>query len=177
MDNFETYIFDLDGTLLNTIQDLAASCNYALRCSNMPEYSVDEVRMMVGNGVKKLMERAIPEGLNNPRFEETYASFRKHYLEHNLDTTGPYPGIMDLLKNLKAHGKKVAVVSNKFYAATQALCKHFFSDYVDVAIGEDLVLELLRHGNRLEVLEPQELRQRIAEEFTAASAMYGNNNK
>lgn len=136
MDNFETYIFDLDGTLLNTIQDLAASCNYALRCSNMPEYSVDEVRMMVGNGVKKLMERAIPEGLNNPRFEETYASFRKHYLEHNLDTTGPYPGIMDLLKNLKAHGKKVAVVSNKFYAATQALCKHFFSDYVDVAIGE-----------------------------------------
>ena len=82
------------------------------------------------------MERAIPEGLNDPRFEETYASFRKHYLEHNLDTTGPYPGIMDLLKNLKAHGKKVAVVSNKFYAATQALCKHFFSDYVDVAIGE-----------------------------------------
>lgn len=71
-----------------------------------------------------------------PLFDKTYADFRKHYMEHNLDTTTPYPGIMDLLSRLKERNKKVAVVSNKFYAATQALCRHFFGDLVDVAIGE-----------------------------------------
>ena len=82
------------------------------------------------------MERAIPQGDSNPLFDKTYADFRKHYMEHNLDTTKPYPGIMDLLSRLKERNKKVAVVSNKFYAATQALCRHFFGDPVDVAIGE-----------------------------------------
>ena len=134
--NFDTYVFDLDGTLLSTLGDLAASCNYALRTNGMPEHSVDDVRKFVGNGVKKLMERAIPDGLDNPLFEKTYNDFRHHYMVHNLDTTQPYPGVMEMLQSLKARGKKVAVVSNKFYAATQALCKHFFGDLVDVAIGE-----------------------------------------
>lgn len=78
--NFETYIFDLDGTLLSTLEDLAASCNYALRTHGMPERTLEEVRLFVGNGVKKLMERAIPEGLQNPKFEDTYQTFRKHYM-------------------------------------------------------------------------------------------------
>ena len=82
------------------------------------------------------MERAIPQGLDNPKFDVTYETFRKYYLVHSLDTTKPYSGIPELLANLKKHGKHIAVVSNKFYAATQELCRHFFGDYVEVAIGE-----------------------------------------
>ena len=134
--NYDTYVFDLDGTLLSTLGDLAASCNHALRANGMPERTIDEVRRFVGNGVKKLMERAIPGGLDNPLFEKTFADFRQHYMHHNLDTTCPYPRVMEMLESLRSRGKKVAVVSNKFYAATQALCKHFFGDLVDVAIGE-----------------------------------------
>ena len=134
--NYDPYVFDLDGTLLSTLGDLAASCNHALRANGMPERTIDEVRRFVGNGVKKLMERAIPGGLDNPLFEKTFADFRQHYMHHNLDTTCPYPGVMEMLESLRSRGKKVAVVSNKFYAATQALCKHFFGDLVDVAIGE-----------------------------------------
>ena len=154
MHKYKTYIFDLDGTLLSTLADLAASTNYALRTHHMPERSLDEVRRFVGNGVKKLMERAIPDGLNNPLFEETFATFRQHYMQHNLDTTQPYPGIMQLLEQLKGEGKNIAVVSNKFYAATRELCRHFFGDLVPVAIGEredirkkpapDTVIEALR---------------------------------
>ena len=136
MHKYKTYIFDLDGTLLSTLADLAASTSDALRTHHMPERSLDEVRRFVGNGVKKLMERAIPDGLNNPLFEETFATFRQHYMQHNLDTTQPYPGIMQLLEQLKAEGKNIAVVSNKFYAATRELCRHFFGDLVPVAIGE-----------------------------------------
>ena len=158
--DFETYIFDLDGTLLSTLDDLAASCNYALRHNGMPERTLDEVRRFVGNGVKKLMERAIPDGLENEKFEKVFADFRQHYMIHNLDTTKPYPGVMEMLEELKARGKNVAVVSNKFYAATQSLCRHFFGDLVDVAIGEredirkkpapDTVNEVLRllHADR-----------------------------
>ena len=151
---YDTYIFDLDGTLLDSLTDLAISCNYALRMNNMPERSLDEVRHFVGNGVKKLMERAIPDGLQNPAFEKTYNDFRQHYLVHNLDNTKPYPGIVSLLQRLHSEGKNIAVVSNKFYAATQNLVKHFFGEYVTVAIGErenirkkpapDTVIEALR---------------------------------
>ena len=154
MKEYQTYIFDLDGTLLNTIRDLAASVNYALRSTGMAERTLEEVREFVGNGVKKLMERAIPDGLNNPLFEDTFATFRQHYMQHNLDTTQPYPSIMQLLEQLKAEGKNIAVVSNKFYAATRELCRHFFGDLVPVAIGEredirkkpapDTVIEALR---------------------------------
>lgn len=154
MHQYETYIFDLDGTLLSTLNDLAASTNYALRTHHMPERTLDEVRQFVGNGVKKLMERAIPGGTDNPDFDNTYATFRQHYMQHNLDTTKPYPGIMEMLQQLHNEGKNVAVVSNKFYAATRDLCKHFFAHLVPVAIGEredirkkpapDTVLEALR---------------------------------
>ncbi|MDU2328590.1 HAD family hydrolase [Prevotella bivia] len=136
MKEYDTYIFDLDGTLLCTLEDLAASTNYALRKNGMPEHSIDEIRMFVGNGVKKLMQRAIPNGENNPKFEQTYALFRQHYLEHNLDTTHPYEGIPELLAELKRRGKHLAIVSNKFYTATQELACHFFPDTIEVAIGE-----------------------------------------
>ncbi len=136
MKEYNTYVFDLDGTLLSTLEDLAASTNYALRTHGLPEHSIDDVRRFVGNGVKKLMERAVPGGQGNPKFEEVYATFRSHYLEHSLDTTRPYPGISETLAELKRRGKRIAVVSNKFYTATQELCRHFFSDTVEVAIGE-----------------------------------------
>lgn len=132
---YNTFIFDLDGTLLNTLDDLAASVNYALRTHGMPERTLDEVRSFVGNGVRLLMERAIPEGSANPRFEETFATFRAYYMEHSLDTTRPYEGIPEMIHTLKQRGCRLAVVSNKFYAATQELIRHFFPE-ITVAIGE-----------------------------------------
>ena len=134
---YNTYIFDLDGTLLDTLADLAASCNYALRTHGMPEHSIDDVRRFVGNGVRKLMERAVPDGTANPDFEATFATFREYYMLHSLDTTKPYPGVPEVLAELKAHGCRLAVVSNKMMAATVELCHHFFPDTIEVAIGEN----------------------------------------
>jgi len=136
MKQYDTYIFDLDGTLLDTLDDLAAAVNYALCQHNMPEHTREEVRQMVGNGVRLLMVRAVPDGDSNPRFEAAFKTFREYYMEHSLDTTRPYDGIPELLRELRRRGKRVAVVSNKFYAATSELCRHFFPDTVEVAIGE-----------------------------------------
>lgn len=133
---YQTYIFDLDGTLLDTLGDLAAAVNYALRTHGLPEHSLDDVRRYVGNGVRKLMERAIPDGADHPLFDETFATFREYYMAHSLDTTRPYEGIPEMLAALKARGCRLAVVSNKMMAATQALCHHFFPDTIEVAIGE-----------------------------------------
>lgn len=132
----KTYIFDLDGTLLDTLGDLAASVNYALRTHGMPEHSLDDVRRFVGNGVRLLMERAVPEGAANPQFDAAFATFRQHYMAHSLDTTRPYDGIPETLAELRRRGCRLAVVSNKFMAATQELCRHFFPDTIEVAIGE-----------------------------------------
>ena len=134
--SYDTYIFDLDGTLLDTLQDLATSVNYALRQHRMPEHSIDDVRRFVGNGVRRLMERAVPEGAANPAFEAAFATFREYYMEHSLDTTRPYDGIPELIHELKQRGCRMAVVSNKMMAATQELVHHFFPD-IEVAIGED----------------------------------------
>ena len=132
---YDTYIFDLDGTLLDTLQDLAASVNYALRQYSMPEHSIDDIRRFVGNGVRLLMERAVPRGAENPQFEDVFATFRSHYMEHSLDTTRPYDGIVDTIHALKQRGCRLAVVSNKMMAATQELVAHFFPE-IEVAIGE-----------------------------------------
>ena len=134
---YDTYIFDLDGTLLDTLHDLAASVNYALRQYGMPEHSIDDIRRFVGNGVRLLMERAVPRGAENPQFEDVFATFRSHYMEHSLDTTRPYDGIVETIHALKQRGCRLAVVSNKMMAATQELCRHFFLDTIEVAIGED----------------------------------------
>ncbi len=153
---YTTFIFDLDGTLLDTLGDLAASVNYAMSRHGMRTYSTGEVRMMVGNGVVKLIERAVPGGRENPYFEAALDTFRQHYLQHSLDTTRPYDGIIDMLGELKQRGCQTAVVSNKFDAATKSLCRHFFPTAIDVAIGEheaegirrkpapDTVMEALR---------------------------------
>jgi phosphoglycolate phosphatase len=132
---YDTYIFDLDGTLLDTLQDLATSVNYALCQHVMPEHSLDDIRRFVGNGVRLLMERAVPEGAQNPQFEATFSTFRQHYMQHSLDTTRPYDGIPEMLDELKRRGCRMAVVSNKMMAATQELIAHFFPQ-IEVAIGE-----------------------------------------
>lgn len=133
---YKTFIFDLDGTLLNTLDDLAASTNYALRQFEMKEHPVESIRQFVGNGVGKLIERAIPDGKDNPLYDDVLDTFRKHYMNHSLDTTRPYDGVDKMLRDLKQSGCRIAVVSNKFLAATQELCQHFFPDTVEVAIGE-----------------------------------------
>lgn len=155
---YRTYIFDLDGTLLDTLQDLANSVNYALQQHHMPTHSLDDIRRFVGNGVRRLMERAIPDGAENPDFEAVFADFRQHYMHHSLDTTRPYDGIPEVIRELKGRGCRLAVVSNKMMAATQQLVAHFFPE-IDVAIGEheaagirkkpapDTVLEALRQLN------------------------------
>ena len=157
MTEYYAYIFDLDGTLLDTLGDLAASVNAALEACQMPCRSIDEVRAFVGNGVRVLMQRAVPEGTDEKRIEEALEVFRRHYLVHSMDTTCPYEGIITLLRALKSRGKKIAVVSNKFQKATQELCAHFFGSLVNVAIGEseqirkkpapDTVLEAMRRLN------------------------------
>lgn len=134
---FETYIFDLDGTLLYTLEDLTNSTNHAMRKFGFPEHTKEDVRLMVGNGIRKLIERAIPEGLNNTKYEDVYLEFVSYYLEHAIDTTRPYPGIIEMLKKLKERGKHLAVVSNKYCKATENLCRSFFADYISVAIGEN----------------------------------------
>ena len=136
MKQYTTYIFDLDGTLLNTLGDLATAVNHALRQHQMAEHSTDDVRRFVGNGVRVLMQQAVPGGEENPLFGSVLQTFQQYYLEHALDTTAPYDGIIDMLGELRRRGCHVAVVSNKFYAATQELCRHFFSGLVEVAIGE-----------------------------------------
>ena len=132
----DTIIFDLDGTLLNTLEDLHISTNYALGKFSCPQRSFEEVRNFVGNGVAKLIERAIPDGCKNADYAECLKVFKKHYKENMLNHTAPYEGIIGLLKTLKANGYKIGVVSNKFDTAVKALCKLYFKELVDIAIGE-----------------------------------------
>ncbi len=129
-------VFDLDGTLLDTLQDLTNAVNAALEHMGMPFRSIEEVRTFVGNGVKKLMERAIPDGLANPQFEETYAFFREYYAAHCKENTCPYDGVIELLETLRLQGKKIAIVSNKMDPAVKILNQDYFAGLTDAAIGE-----------------------------------------
>ena len=108
MKQYDTYIFDLDGTLLDTLNDLTASVNYALRQYGMPEHRRDEICRFVGNGVRLLMMRAVPNGEQNAQFEDCFKTFREYYMMHSLDTTQPYDGIAEMLSELKRRGKRMA---------------------------------------------------------------------
>lgn len=134
--NFKTVIFDLDGTLLNTLDDLANSANFALSEFNFPQRTRDEVRQFVGNGVRLLIERAVPVGTTEHTVDECLEIFRDHYENHKNDNTKPYDGILHTLSKLKEAGVKMAVVSNKYDLAVKELCAPFFSSVIDVAIGE-----------------------------------------
>lgn len=130
-------IFDLDGTLLNTLDDLADSTNYALSKFGYPTRTIEEVRQFVGNGVAKLVERAIPDGKNNSNFEKCLSIFKENYAQNMYNKTAPYNGIIEMLSNLKSKGIKIAVVSNKFDLAVKELCKKYFEGFIDFAAGEN----------------------------------------
>lgn len=131
-----TVIFDLDGTLLDTLQDLHAAVNHALKLHSMPGRTIDEVRQFVGNGVRRLMELAVPAGVDGMLFDTVFADFKSYYSQHSLDNTRPYAGIMDALRTLHAAGYRMAIVSNKMESATEALRRHFFADYITTAVGD-----------------------------------------
>lgn len=128
-------IFDLDGTLLNTIADLAQSTNYALSTLGYPTHSVEDYNLMVGNGINKLFERALPPG---ERTEENISHVRTvfvpHYDQHNTDASTPYPGIRELLRRSQEAGILLAVASNKYQAATEKLVAHYFPEIRFVAV-------------------------------------------
>lgn len=132
----KTIVFDLDGTLMDTLKDLAESTNYALRACGMPERTIDEVRQFVGNGVHRLIERAIPAGTEPEAMEQCFDTFKEYYVEHCRDNTCLYEGVAEMLASLKEAGYKMAIVSNKLQAGVTELHESYFKDYIDVAIGE-----------------------------------------
>lgn len=129
-------LFDMDGTLLNTLEDLYYSTNAALAQYGFPSRSLEEVRQFVGNGARNLMRRAVPGGEENEHFEDCIRAFKAHYGVHLNDHTGPYPGILELLLALSKRGYKMGVVSNKPDFAVKDLAEHFFAGLLSVAIGE-----------------------------------------
>ena len=133
---YKTLIFDLDGTLLDTLQDLAAATNYTLKKNGFPERTTDEVRMFVGNGIRKLIERAVPAGTSVAMQERVYADFNVYYKAHCADTTCTYPGVLQLLEEARALGCQTAIVSNKADYGVQELAKQYFPGLLDAAIGE-----------------------------------------
>lgn len=136
MKHYHTIIFDLDGTLLNTIEDLADSLNHTLTEYGLPSRTLMEVQNSVGNGLQKLLERSIAEGLNHPQFKEIFDSFKSYYILHCKEKTLPYPGIIDLLKELHYRNIPMAIVSNKNDKAVKQLASDFFDGIIPVAIGE-----------------------------------------
>lgn len=129
-------IFDLDGTLLYTLEDLKDSVNYALEKYGCSCRSLDEVRDFVGNGVKVLMERSMPEGCDNLNFDECLKFFKEYYAKNMYNKTKLFDGVDEMLDTLKSRGYKIAVVSNKFDSAVNDLCKKYFGEKVEIAIGE-----------------------------------------
>ncbi len=148
-------IFDLDGTILDTLKDLYEACNYALDAHGFPTRTMDEVRRFVGNGLARLVELAAPEGTDEVVRAQVLASLKEFYGIHCNDNTGPYPGIMDLLKELKKQGFRMAVVSNKINSAVGELCKLHFDGIFNFYMGEmdgikrkpapDMVWKALEH--------------------------------
>ncbi len=131
-----TVIFDLDGTLLNTLEDLADSVNYALQELGFPERSDNEIKSFIGNGVEQLIIRSVPENTSEEKIKECLAVFKIHYIHNSKNKTKPYKGIIELLTNLKKKGFKIGVVSNKFDKAVKKLCNEYFFGLIDSAIGE-----------------------------------------
>ena len=136
MKNYDTVIFDLDGTLLNTLEDLADAVNFVMRANQYPERTIEEVSHFVGNGIRRLMEQAVPEHVIGEEFERVFEEFKKYYTEHCQNKTCAYEGIMPLLNCLYEKGYAMAIVSNKNHAAVCELNDIYFKEYITVAIGQ-----------------------------------------
>ena len=137
MMRYSVILFDLDGMILNTLDDLAASTNRALAKNGLPTRSTEEVRRFVGNGIRLLIERAVPNGRENPKFQAVYDAFVTHYGAHSRDHTKPYDGILPMLDALAAQGVKLAIVSNKIDFAVKELSRDYFGERMQAAIGDD----------------------------------------
>ena len=133
---YKAVIFDLDGTLLNTLDDLHASVSHALKLHFLPPRTLDETRLAVGDGIGNLIARSIESGKENPLFSSCLEAFRTHYATHNAVKTAPYPDILTLLDTLRNEGILIGVVSNKIDSAVKTLCERYFKGYIDSAIGE-----------------------------------------
>ena len=132
----KTILFDLDGTLLNTLTDLANCVNYALNANQLPQRTTAEIRAFLGNGIRNLIEKSVPQDTKTALTDKVFQAFKAYYLEHSLDFTAPYEGIRELLAILKKRGVKMGIISNKVDAAVQQLNRQFFETYMDIAIGE-----------------------------------------
>ena len=151
---YDLVIFDLDGTILNTLEDLADSTNYALQTHHMPVRTIDEVRNFVGNGIGKLIERAVPAGTDTQVQMQILEAFKQYYKQHCADKTMPYAGTEEMILTLRQNGVRTAVVSNKADFAVQSLCEDYFPKLFDYVVGEregirrkpypDSVLEVLK---------------------------------
>ena len=135
--SYDAVIFDLDGTLLDTLDDLKSAVNYALDQMGFPSRTRKEVKAFVGNGVAKLMERAVPSGTSSQDTARALSLFKSYYALHSKEMTAPYPGIPETLKALRDKGCKLAVVSNKFDAAVKALAQDYFPGLINLAAGEN----------------------------------------
>ena len=150
---YKIAIFDLDGTLLDTLQDLTASTNFALESCGYPKRTATEIRSFVGNGIEKLIERAVPVGTASDDIKRVLDVFKTHYAEHCEDQTAPYEGISELLDRLIQEDMQIAVVSNKIDFAVQSLCKKYFGERFSVAVGEREGIQRKPHPDSvLEVL-------------------------
>lgn len=154
---YKIAIFDMDGTILNTIEDLADTMNYCLKKHGMPQRSLSEIKSFVGNGIRRLIELAVPEGTDAIVSADIYAGFIQYYKEHCAIKTRPYEGITELLQTLRYNGILTAVVSNKADYAVHMLCKDYFDGLFDYCIGDregirrkphpDSVFSVMKHFN------------------------------
>ena len=136
MNNNKCVIFDLDGTLLYTLEDLKNSVNFALTKNGFKERSIDEIRAFVGNGIENLMRKSVPDNITEEQFYNCFEDFKSHYKIHSEDNTVEYAGVTEVLKTLKQKNILLAVVSNKADFAVNTLCKKYFPQLLDCAFGE-----------------------------------------
>ncbi|MDE6005182.1 MAG: HAD family hydrolase [Oscillospiraceae bacterium] len=133
---YQLAIFDLDGTILNTLKDLYLAMNYALREKNFPERSLLEIKSFVGNGILKLIKRSVPVGTSDEEIMQIHQIFREYYSEHCKDNTAPYSDIIEVIQKLRNAGIKTAVISNKIDSAVKILCQDYFPNLFDIVTGE-----------------------------------------
>lgn len=133
---YEAVIFDLDGTLTDTLADLRSSVNFALSQFGFSERTTEEIRSFVGNGVRRLIYLSVPDNTPDETSEECLSVFKEHYKANSLIETKPYDGITEMLTELKSRGVKTAVVTNKMHSAAVGIVEHFFGNLIDTTVGQ-----------------------------------------